>query len=160
MYNEHILPSRHCNISVKLTHKDAKLPVYTTPGAAGADVHAVFSDKTYTVIGIGEHRLIQTGLSVEIPEGYEIQVRSRSGLAMKNGVIVLNSPGTVDSDYRGELGVILMNLGNASFMISTGDRIAQIVVAPVVQGIFTEAGHLSETERGAGGFGSTGVGSV
>ena len=93
----------------------------------------------------------------EIPEGYEVQIRPRSGLAAKNGVTVLNTPGTIDSDYRGEIKVILINLGEQDFVINSGDRIAQMVIAPVTQASFTKADTLSETERGAGGFGSTGV---
>ena len=101
--------------------------------------------------------MIPTGLFTEIPEGYEIQVRPRSGLAAKNGVTVLNTPGTIDSDYRGEICVILINLGDESFTVHNGDRIAQLIVAPVTQGIFVKADSLNESERGAGGFGSTGV---
>ena len=101
--------------------------------------------------------MIPTGLFCAIPDGYEIQVRPRSGLAAKNGVTVLNTPGTIDSDYRGEICVILINLGDEDFTVQNGDRMAQLVVAPVTQGIFVRAEQLDETERGAGGFGSTGV---
>ena len=101
--------------------------------------------------------MIPTGLFFAIPEGFEIQVRPRSGLAAKNGVTVLNTPGTIDSDYRGEVKVILINLGDADFTVNNGDRIAQLIVAPVTQGIFVKTDKLDETERGAGGFGSTGV---
>ncbi len=100
--------------------------------------------------------MIPTGLYFEIPEGYEIQVRPRSGLAAKNGVTVLNTPGTIDSDYRGEMKIILINLGTEDFSVNNGDRIAQIIVAPVIQGNFVPAVDLNETERGSGGFGSTG----
>ena len=132
----------------------AVLPQYKTSGAAGADVCAFLN--TEMKIEAGKTAVIPTGLFFEIPEGYEIQVRPRSGLAAKNGVTVLNTPGTIDSDYRGELKVILVNLGQEDFFVSNGDRIAQIVVAPVVQGKFVFSDVLNETERGCGGFGSTG----
>lgn len=135
--------------------KGAIVPEYKTAGAAGADVCA-FLEESVT-LAAGKRVLVPTGLSFEIPEGYEIQVRPRSGLAFKNGVTVLNTPGTIDSDYRGELKILLVNHGDADFVINSSDRIAQIVVAPVTLGVFTEATELSETERGAGGFGSTGV---
>ncbi|MBP5251527.1 MAG: dUTP diphosphatase [Treponema sp.] len=143
-----------CRIKT-LCQKGAVLPVYKTSGAAGADVCAYLENDV--VIKKGERALIGTGLQFEIPEGYEIQVRPRSGLAFKNGVTVLNTPGTIDSDYRGELKVLLANFGSEDFTVKNGDRIAQIVVAPVTLGDFTDASSLSETERGAGGFGSTGV---
>ena len=143
-----------CRIKT-LCQKGAVLPVYKTSGAAGADVCAYLENDV--VIKKGERTLIGTGLQFEIPEGYEIQVRPRSGLAFKNGVTVLNTPGTIDSDYRGELKVLLANFGSEDFTVKNGDRIAQIVVAPVTLGDFTDASSLSETERGAGGFGSTGV---
>ena len=143
-------------VSVKIiAEKGAVIPEYKTTGAAGADVCAhIESD---LVIPVGKSAMIPTGLFFEIPEGYEIQVRPRSGLAAKNGVTVLNTPGTIDSDYRGELRVILINLGNEDFTIHNNDRIAQIIIAPVTQAIFVPAESLSETERGTGGFGSTGV---
>ena len=143
-----------CRIKT-LCQKGAVLPVYKTSGAAGADVCAYLENDV--VIKKGERALIGTGLQFEIPEGYEIQVRPRNGLAFKNGVTVLNTPGTIDSDYRGELKVLLANFGSEDFTVKNGDRIAQIVVAPVTLGDFTDASSLSETERGAGGFGSTGV---
>lgn len=133
----------------------AALPVYKTSGAAGADVCACM--KEAVVLKKGERVLIGTGLQFEIPEGYEIQVRPRSGLAFKNGVTVLNTPGTIDSDYRGELKVLLYNAGDEDFTVNNGDRIAQIVVAPVTIGDFIESSSVSETERADGGFGSTGV---
>lgn len=138
-----------------IANKGAVVPSYKTAGAAGADVCALLGDKV--VLKPGERTILPTGLFFEIPQGYEIQVRPRSGLAAKNGVTVLNTPGTIDSDYRGELKVILINLGDSDFEISSGDRIAQIVVAPVTLGNFIQVESISETERGTGGFGSTGV---
>lgn len=138
-----------------IANKGAVVPCYKTEGAAGADVCALLEEKV--VLKPGERTILPTGLFFEIPQGYEIQVRPRSGLAAKNGVTVLNTPGTIDSDYRGELKVILINLGDADFEISSGDRIAQIIVAPVTLGNFIQVESISETERGAGGFGSTGV---
>jgi dUTP pyrophosphatase len=134
-------------------HENAMLPTYATAGAAGADV---YSAKDYKVPP-GEHTLIDTGLKCSIPEGYEIQVRPRSGLAIKNRITVLNSPGTVDSDYTGKLGVILMNHSDMVFQVRAGDRIAQIVVAPVIQATFEWTEETKTTERGSDGFGSTGV---
>lgn len=142
------------NIKV-VASKGAVIPEYKTPGAAGADLCA-FLDAPLT-IPAGRSALVPTGLFFEIPQGYEVQVRPRSGLAAKSGVTVLNSPGTIDSDYRGEIKVILINLGNADFVINSGDRIAQMIVAPVTQAAFTISDSLSETERGTGGFGSTGT---
>lgn len=144
------------NIKINCTALDgAIVPSYKTQGAAGADISAFLSSPV--LIKKGEVALIPTGLFFEIPEGYEIQVRPRSGLAAKNGVTVLNTPGTIDSDYRGEVKVILINLGLSDFTVNNGDRIAQIVVAPVTQGDFQKVEKLSETDRGEGGFGSTGV---
>ena len=144
-------------VSVKIkAEKGALIPQYKTKGAAGADVCAFLKESEVT-LHPGERFLVPTGLYFEIPEGYEIQVRPRSGLAFKNGVTVLNTPGTIDSDYRGELKVLLINLGSEDFKISSGDRIAQIILAPVTQAFFVESQELSGTERGAGGFGSTGV---
>lgn len=137
------------------TEDGAILPVYKTSGAAGADVCAHIENPIN--IARGTFALIPTGLYFEIPEGYEIQVRPRSGLAFKNGVTVLNTPGTIDSDYRGELKVLLINLGVEDFLISNGDRIAQIIVSPVTVGNFVSVESISETARGEGGFGSTGV---
>ena len=143
-------------VNIKFVAKEGVLvPAYKTSGAAGADVCA-YLDKPVT-IKKGTRAMIPTGLFCAIPDGYEIQVRPRSGLAAKNGVTVLNTPGTIDSDYRGEICVILINLGDEDFTVQNGDCIAQLVVAPVTQGIFVRAEQLDETERGAGGFGSTGV---
>ncbi len=135
--------------------KGATIPEYKTKGAAGADLCALLNEPL--TIPAGKFAMVPTGLFFEIPEGYEVQVRPRSGLAAKNGVTVLNTPGTIDSDYRGEIKVILINLGDADFTINSGDRIAQMIIAPVTQAKFTITESLSETERGTGGFGSTGV---
>lgn len=132
----------------------AVIPEYKTSGAAGADICAFLSEPV--IIKKGSRAMIPTGLFFSIPQGYEIQVRPRSGLAAKNGVTVLNTPGTIDSDYRGEVKVILVNLGDEDFEVKNGERIAQIVVAPVTIGVFEHVSSLDETERGAGGFGSTG----
>ncbi len=133
-------------------------PRYETEGAAGADLRANFEKgaRDGLFLQAGARALVPTGLALEIPAGYEVQVRPRSGLALKHGVTVANAPGTVDSDYRGPLGVILINAGQDDFTIHHGDRIAQMVVAPVVQARFELAEHLSDTARGSGGFGSTG----
>lgn len=131
------------------------LPALETEGAAGADLRADTGGAVVT-LAPGARALVSTGLHVAVPQGYEIQVRPRSGLALKHGITLLNSPGTVDSDYRGPLGVILINHGEAPFEITHGMRIAQAVVAPVHVPRFVEVAHLDETPRGAGGFGSTG----
>ena len=128
------------------------LPAYATPGAAGMDVVSA-EDVT---LAPGARHAVATGLSMAIPHGYEIQVRPRSGLALKHGITVPNTPGTIDSDYRGELKVILINHGAEPFVIQRGDRVAQLVLAPVVQAAWDEVAELDATERGAGGFGSTG----
>jgi dUTP pyrophosphatase len=128
------------------------LPAYATSGAAGMDV--VSAEEV--TIAPGARHAVATGLAVAIPEGYEIQVRPRSGLALKHGITVPNTPGTIDSDYRGELKVILINLGAEPFAIQRGDRVAQLVLAPVVQAAWDEVEELGATERGEGGFGSTG----
>lgn len=138
-----------------VTSPGAVLPSYQTKGAAGADICACV--ETDVVIGVGERVMVPTGLFFEIPQGYEVQVRPRSGLAVKNGVTCLNTPGTIDSDYRGEVKVILINLGQKPFTVKNGDRIAQLVVSPVEQASFCKVDVLSSTERGEGGFGSTGV---
>ena len=131
-----------------------RLPVYQSQGASGADLSA--STDSEIVIKPGEHALIPTGIRLEIPPGLEAQVRPRSGLAAGNGVTVLNSPGTIDCDYRGEVKVILINLGKEDFHVRTGDRIAQIVFSPVTRVVF-KSGEINETPRGSGGFGSTGL---
>jgi dUTP pyrophosphatase len=137
-----------------IASKGAVVPVYKTSGAAGADICALLNEPV--TIKKGCRAMIPTGLFFSITEGYEIQVRPRSGLAAKNGITVLNTPGTIDSDYRGEIKVILINLGGEDFIVNNGDRIAQIVAAPVTTGIFELVDSLDETERGSGGFGSTG----
>lgn len=143
------------DVSIKVKALEGvSIPEYKTAGAAGADVCA-FVDSPVE-LKPGEKALIGTGLFFAIPDGYEIQVRPRSGLAAKNGVTVLNTPGTIDSDYRGELKVILINHGKEKFTVNKGDRIAQIVAAPVTRAQFNSVETLDETERGAGGFGSTG----
>jgi dUTP pyrophosphatase len=138
--------------------RDIALPSYETDGAAGMDLRANFADRGLVVITAGARALIPTGLALEIPKGFEAQVRPRSGLALKHGVTLVNAPGTIDSDYRGPLGVILINHGDKDFMINHGDRIAQIVFAPVMQVGWDLDHPLSETDRGIGGFGSTGRG--
>ena len=143
-------------IKIKCIKEDgATIPLYKTAGAAGADLCAKISQPL--TIKAGKFAMVPTGLYFEIPEGYEVQVRPRSGLAAKNGVTVLNTPGTIDSDYRGEIKVILVNLSDTDFVINNGDRIAQMIVAPVTQAEFIVSDKLSETERGTGGFGSTGA---
>ncbi|WP_417743298.1 dUTP diphosphatase [Salipiger sp.] len=133
------------------------LPAYATTGAAGADLRANLPDRGEVVLAPGARALVPTGLRLAIPEGWEVQIRPRSGLALKHGITLPNSPGTIDSDYRGPLGVIVMNAGDAPFTIAHGDRIAQMVAAPVVQAGFDLVDALPETARGVGGFGSTGV---
>lgn len=132
------------------------LPAYETSGSAGMDVRAAVPEAEPMVLAPGARAMVPTGLSVAIPEGYEIQVRPRSGLAAKHGLTCLNTPGTIDSDYRGEIKVILINLGAEPFTIQRGERIAQLVLAPITRLAWQEVDTLGETERGAGGFGSTG----
>ena len=138
-----------------LVEENASIPTYASEEAAGADVRAFIQEDL--VLHAGESKLIPTGLKFAIPEGYEIQVRPRSGLALKHGVTVLNSPGTIDSDYRGELGVILINHSKQSFTITPQMRIAQIVLAPIFRAEFIEQEELVMTSRGEGGFGHTGT---
>lgn len=142
----------------RLPHgQDLPLPEYQTPAAAGLDLLAAIDHRPHLVVPPGERVLVPTGLSIELPEGFEAQVRPRSGLALRHGVTVLNSPGTIDADYRGEVCVILVNLGREAFAIARGDRIAQLIVAPVARASLVEVHVLSDSERGAGGFGSTGM---
>ena len=134
------------------------LPFYASAGAAGADLQANFVDRSGVTLEAGARVLVPTGLRLAIPEGYEVQLRPRSGLALKHGITLPNAPGTIDSDYRGPLGVIVMNAGQEPFEIEHGMRIAQMVVAPVVRAEIELVEVLSETVRGSGGFGSTGRG--
>ncbi len=134
-----------------------ELPAYETLGAAGMDVRAAVPEGSPIVLQPGQREMVPTGLSMAIPEGFEIQMRPRSGLAAKHGLTCLNSPGTIDSDYRGELKVILINHGSEPFTIQRGERIGQMVLAPVTRIVWDEVEDLPETARGAGGFGSTGV---
>lgn len=134
---------------------EIEMPAYATDGAAGADIRAYLSEDV--VIQPGERKLISTGLKAGIPVGYEIQVRPRSGLALKNGITVLNAPGTIDSDYKGDIGVILHNTSNEPFTVKNGERIAQIVVAKVASSAFMRSYNVGTSARGEGGFGSTGV---
>jgi dUTP pyrophosphatase len=141
--------------------RSLSLPAYATAGAAGADLRANLAPEDRAaglVMAPMQRLLVPTGLRVEIPEGYEMQIRPRSGLAMMHGISLPNTPGTIDSDYRGPLGVALINLGQAPYTIRHGDRIAQAVIAPVVQAGFVLVDGLSTTDRGTGGFGSTGRG--
>ncbi len=133
---------------------DIPLPLYTTEGSAGMDIRAAVENEM--IIHPSEIVLVPTNLSVEIQEGFEIQVRPRSGLAIKNGIGILNSPGTIDSDYRGEVKIIMMNFGKEDFVISRGDRIAQLVVSKVYHAVIEENNELNSSKRGEGGFGHTG----
>lgn len=133
------------------------IPAYETPDAAGVDLAAAVGEDEPVILLPGERALIPTGLAMEIPQGFEAQIRPRSGLAIKHGITALNSPGTIDADYRGEVKIILINHGSEPFVIERGMRIAQMVVAPVIQASFMISANLSQTRRGAGGFGSTGT---
>ncbi len=143
----------------KLEHYDSSfdLPQYETTGAAGADLRAHLENKDSLIIAPGARVLVPTGLSFEIPHGYEVQIRPRSGLSFKTDLLVVNSPGTIDCDYRGEVKIILGNFGKEDFVIKHGERIAQMVMAPVWQARISAVEELSDTQRGAGGFGSTGT---
>lgn len=143
---------------MRLAHAQGlPLPAYQSAAAAGFDLAAALPEDAPVILAPGQRSLVPTGLVFELTEGYEVQVRPRSGLAMKFGVTVLNSPGTIDADYRGEVAVILVNLGVADFVIARGDRIAQAVVAMVVRPQLSEASRVGKSGRGAGGFGSTGI---
>ncbi len=135
---------------------DLPLPEYQTPDSAGMDLMAAISEDV--VLAPGKRMLIPTGLSIALPPGFEAQVRPRSGLALRNGVTQVNTPGTIDADYRGEIGVVLINHGQEPFTVTRGMRIAQMLVAPVIQARWAEVEVLDETTRGSGGFGSTGTG--
>ena len=142
----------------RLAHGEGlQLPAYETPEAAGMDLRAALGEDETVTLKPGQSAMVPTGLSMAIPMGFEAQIRPRSGLAAKNGVTVLNTPGTIDSDYRGELKIILINLGQEDFAITRDMRIAQMIIAPVVQAQLIETDTLSDTLRGAGGFGSTGT---
>ena len=138
----------------KAENKDF-LPVYSSAEAAGADLKACIQEDI--ILKPGQRYLVPTGLSIQLPAGYEAQIRPRSGLAIKHGISLVNTPGTIDSDYRGEVKIIMINLGSEDFVIKRGDRIAQMVIVPVTHGMFAMADSLDATDRGAGGFGSTGV---
>lgn len=142
----------------RLPHAEGlALPAYETTGSAGMDLRAALAEGESITLAPGERRLVPTGLKIALEPGYEAQVRPRSGLALKHGITCLNSPGTIDSDYRGEVGVILVNHGQVAFEIQRGERIAQMVIAPYTQAVMAEVSELDETARGAGGFGSTGA---
>lgn len=142
-------------VKIKIVNRGSQqLPAYATPESAGMDLRANITEPI--VLHPLERRIIPTGLYIALPPGYEAQVRPRSGLAFKHGITVLNSPGTIDSDYRGELGVLLVNLSNEDFTVEAGERIAQMVIARHEQGEFVEVEELDDTERGAGGYGHTG----
>jgi dUTP pyrophosphatase len=143
---------------VRLPHGNGlDLPAYESPGAAGMDLRAAVPADRKVILLPGRRALIPTGLVFEIPEGYEVQIRPRSGLALKHGITCLNTPGTIDSDYRGEVQVLLINLGDEDFAVERGMRVAQAVMAPVVQAAIEERSLAGETTRGGGGFGSTGT---
>lgn len=142
------------SIKIVKLHKNAVLPEYQTVGAAGADIHACL--KTPITLAPMERRIVPTGLAMAIPEGYEVQIRARSGMSIKHGITMINGVGTIDSDYRGEFGVLLINLSQEPFTIEPGMRIAQMVVAKYERVEWQEVGELDETERGGGGYGSTG----
>ena len=143
-------------VKIKIVNRGSQqLPAYATPESAGMDLRANITEPI--VLHPLERRIIPTGLYIALPPGYEAQVRPRSGLAFKHGITVLNSPGTIDSDYRGELGILLVNQSNEDFTVEAGERIAQMVIARHEQGEFVEVEELDDTERGAGGYGHTGV---
>ena len=136
-------------------NEDIPLPNYMSPNASGMDLHAAVQEET--ILNPGEIKLISTGISVALPPGFEAQVRPRSGLALKHGVSVLNTPGTIDADYRGEVGIILINLGKTPFVVKRGDRIAQMIITKVYHARLEISSDLSPTERNEGGFGHTGI---
>lgn len=146
-------------IDVKLTrlknNKNLPLPDYKSEGSSGMDIRADLEGPI--LLNPGEIKLITTGLAISIPKGYEAQIRPRSGLALHHGIGMVNSPGTIDSDYRGEIGIIMINWGSESFTINNGDRIAQVVFTRVIRANIVEVGNLDETPRGQGGFGHTGI---
>ena len=144
--------------ATRLPHAaDLPLPEYQTSGSAGLDLVAALPAGNHLLLEPGSRELVPTGLSIQLPEGFEAQIRPRSGLALRNGVTVLNAPGTIDSDYRGEICVILVNFGREAFKIARGDRIAQMILSPVSRARLVEVQDLERSQRGAGGFGSTGI---
>ena len=141
-------------VRIPYSGEGVSAPSYETPLSSGGDLRAKLEEDL--ILSPGKRVLVPTGLRIELPEGFEAQVRPRSGLAIRDGILVLNTPGTIDADYRGEIQIILCNLGEEDFTIRNGDRIAQLVIAPVVQGEFVHSEGLTESQRGSGGFGSTG----
>ena len=154
MNMELLVEKKSIIIKVTVVHSDF-IPIYATTGAAGADLKA--NVEKDVVIAPSSYELIPTGLKFEIPEGYEVQIRPRSGLALKNGIFVLNSPGTIDSDYRGDICVILANFGKKEFIVTPKMRIAQMIISPVIQASFSLSDALTETNRAHQGFGHTGL---
>jgi len=152
----HVVPTG-AFVDVKIHREEgALMPCYATPGAAGADLHAYIPEGTLLLVR-GARKLIRTGITIELPAGFEAQIRPRSGLALNHGITVLNAPGTIDEDYRGEIGVILRNGSDKDYRFQHGDRIAQMVIAPVTRAnYFIRTNNFTETERGSGGFGSSG----
>lgn len=153
-------PQQSIFIAVQVEHEaeDLPLPSYATPGSAGMDLRAALPAGEPITLDPGERALISTGLRMAVPEGYEGQVRARSGLALRHGLAMVNAPGTIDSDYRGVVHVLLINLGDRPVTVERGDRIAQLVIAPVQRAEWHVTGSLEHTDRGIGGFGSTDVG--
>lgn len=149
------MPSETINIKI-INRSHHPLPAYSTPESAGMDVRAFLPDGSVT-LAPGERTLIPTGLFMQLPAGYECQIRPRSGLALRSGITILNSPGTIDADYRGEIGVIVINVGTEPFIIADGERICQMVIKEYVKASWTPVSRIDETERGDGGFGHTGV---
>ncbi len=146
-------------ISVKQldNFKGLAMPAYETNLAAGVDLRAAIAQNEPIILKPAERKLIPTGLAMALPDGYEAQIRPRSGLAYKHGISVVNAPGTIDADYRGEIKILLINHGSEDFIINRGDRIAQMIIAPVIQAEFIISDNLSKTKRGSGGYGSTGI---
>lgn len=146
---------KHIEVKI-INHSHHPLPQYGTPQAAGMDVRAYLTEGSIT-LRTGERKLIPTGLHIQLPSGYECQIRPRSGLALKHGITIVNSPGTIDADYRGEIGIILMNCGDKDFVINDGERICQMVVKEYTHVDWTQVDELDDSERGEGGFGHTGT---
>lgn len=152
----HVVPTGSF-VDVKIHREEgALMPHYASRGAAGADLHAYIPEGTLLLVR-GSRKLIRTGITIELSPGFEAQIRPRSGLALNHGITVLNAPGTIDEDFRGEIGVILRNGSDKDFRINHGDRIAQMVIAPVIRANFIRTNNFTETERGSGGFGHTGA---